>query len=107
MSHNQKQGQVTAPTIKIVLTGGGSGGHITPLLPLAHALKSKNPACQLIYIGLRGEKITMAQERLAVFDEVARISSGKFRRYHGESFISHLLDIKTLTLNFRDIFKVI
>lgn len=106
MSHSQKPGQGTVQTTKIVLTGGGSGGHITPLLPLAHALKSKNPACRLIYIGLKGEKIEIPVKRLAVFDDVARISSGKFRRYHGESWLSHLLDLKTLLLNFRDLFKV-
>lgn len=48
----------------------------------------------------------MPAQQLAVFDDVARISSGKFRRYHGESLVSHLLDVKTLTLNFRDMFKV-
>lgn len=35
------------------------------------------------------------------------MSSGKFRRYHGEGLLSHLTDIKTLLLNFRDIFKVL
>lgn len=37
-------------------------------------------------------------------DEVVTIFAGKFRRYHGESFISHLLDVKTLLLNLRDLF---
>ncbi len=42
-----------------------------------------------------------------MFDEVFHVKSGKFRRYHGESFISHLLDIKTLLLNARDLVRVI
>lgn len=91
----------------IILTGGGSGGHITPLLSLAHALKQKDPKCQVIYIGLRGEKIEVGASRYGVFDFVARISSGKFRRYHGQSLLSHLIDVKTLLLNFRDFFKVV
>lgn len=48
----------------------------------------------------------MDVQRLAAFDDIARVSSGKFRRYHGESLLSHLLDVKTLALNFRDLFKV-
>lgn len=60
-----------------------------------------------MYIGLRGEKITITPDRLSVFDEVARVSSGKFRRYNGESWLSHLLDVKTLALNFLDAFKVV
>lgn len=47
------------------------------------------------------------QAHYGVFDKVCFVPSGKFRRYHGESLISHLTDIKTLLLNFRDIFKVI
>ena len=38
---------------------------------------------------------------------MAFIQAGKFRRYHGESFISHIFDIKTLALNVRDFFRVI
>ncbi|MEK7095950.1 MAG: UDP-N-acetylglucosamine--N-acetylmuramyl-(pentapeptide) pyrophosphoryl-undecaprenol N-acetylglucosamine transferase [Patescibacteria group bacterium] len=93
--------------VKIVLTGGGSGGHITPLLPLARALRVKNPQCTIIYIGLRGDKIDALQTRYGAFDEVHFITSGKFRRYHGESLLAHLVDVKTLMLNFRDAFRVL
>lgn len=88
------------------MTGGGSGGHIIPLLPLARALKARCPGARVVYIGLKGEKISAGQ-RLDVFDEIARVTSGKLRRYHGESLFSHLLDIKTIVLNVRDFFKVI
>ncbi len=47
------------------------------------------------------------QTRYGVFDKVCFVSSGKFRRYHGESLLSQLTDIKTLLLNFRDFFKVL
>lgn len=88
------------------MTGGGSGGHITPLLPLARALKAADPKCQVIYIGLKGDKLNNLEDSYKVFNKVSYVSSGKFRRYHGESLLSHLADIKTLWLNFRDIFKV-
>lgn len=75
-------------------------------MSLARALKAKSTSCRVIYIGLRGDKIAPSK-RHNVFDKVAYVSSGKFRRYHGESLASHILDVKTLALNLRDIFKVI
>jgi len=89
------------------LTGGGSGGHITPLLSLAHELKLLSPSCQITYIGHKGDRFDSLKESSKDFDFVSFINSGKFRRYHGESFVSHLLDVKTLLLNVRDFFRVI
>jgi UDP-N-acetylglucosamine--N-acetylmuramyl-(pentapeptide) pyrophosphoryl-undecaprenol N-acetylglucosamine transferase len=89
------------------LTGGGSGGHITPLLPLARALKHKVPDCRVVYIGLKGEKLGGLQARYQAFDEVYSVSSGKFRRYHGQNLLQRLLDVKTILLNLRDLFRVV
>lgn len=41
-----------------------------------------------------------------VFDAQKQIFAGKFRRYHGESWLTRLLDFKTLLLNIRDFFYV-
>lgn len=89
------------------MTGGGSGGHITPLLPLAHELKKRSPDCRIIYIGLKGERISGLESRYGAFDAVYRITSGKFRRYHGQSLISRVTDFKTIWLNLRDLFEVV
>ena len=35
----------------IVVTGGGSGGHITPILAVAHELKRLQPGVKIVYIG--------------------------------------------------------
>ena len=40
------------------------------------------------------------------FDFMVFITAGKFRRYHGDSFLSHLFDLKTLALNFRDFLRL-
>ncbi len=61
----------------------------------------------VIYIGLKKDKIEASSNRYDVFDEISYVTSGKFRRYHGESLLSHITDIRTLLLNFRDIFKVL
>ncbi len=39
----------------------------------------------------------------AVFDAQKQIFAGKLRRYHGESWLTRLLDVKTNLLNIRDI----
>jgi UDP-N-acetylglucosamine--N-acetylmuramyl-(pentapeptide) pyrophosphoryl-undecaprenol N-acetylglucosamine transferase len=58
-------------------------------------------------VGLKGEKIEGLQGRYEIFDQVCPISAGKFRRYHGQSHLANLIDIRTLVLNIRDLFKVI
>jgi UDP-N-acetylglucosamine--N-acetylmuramyl-(pentapeptide) pyrophosphoryl-undecaprenol N-acetylglucosamine transferase len=89
------------------MAGGGSGGHITPLLSLARELKVQSPNCRVVYVGPKGDKAETLSARYGAFDAVHYIPAGKFRRYHGESFFAHVLDIKTLLLNARDFFKVI
>lgn len=92
--------------MKIVLVGGGSGGHLTPLLAVASAIKKKNSAVEIIYIGQKNENLMDILEGDNI-DAFHAISAGKFRRYHGESVLSHLLDIKTILLNIRDLFRLI
>ena len=89
------------------MTGGGTGGHITPILSLARELKRQDPDCQLIYIGQKGDNIDSFATSAHNFNFTAFINAGKFRRYHGESILSHVLDFKTIVLNIRDFFRVI
>lgn len=93
-------------TQTIVLTGGGSGGHITPLLSLAQELKHQDPSCQIIYIGHKGDDFDSLKKAGHDFDFTVFINAGKFRRYHGDSFWAHLIDFKTLALNIRDLFRL-
>jgi UDP-N-acetylglucosamine--N-acetylmuramyl-(pentapeptide) pyrophosphoryl-undecaprenol N-acetylglucosamine transferase len=79
-----------------------------PLLSLAHELKKTSKDCRLVYIGLKGESLAgELSERLKVFDKVYYVPAGKFRRYHGETMLAHLADIKTILLNIRDFFRVL
>lgn len=89
---------------RIVLTGGGTGGHITPLLAVAHELKRQDPDCRVIYIGERNGKYASLTAGNKDIDEVHSIFAGKFRRYHGESFMMRLFAVKTNLLNLRDFF---
>jgi UDP-N-acetylglucosamine--N-acetylmuramyl-(pentapeptide) pyrophosphoryl-undecaprenol N-acetylglucosamine transferase len=87
--------------MKIVLTGGGSGGHITPLLALAHELKQLQPEVTLVYIGQRGDSLADVPAHDPNISEVYSVRAGKFRRYHGEG-VKQVLDIKTMVKNARD-----
>jgi UDP-N-acetylglucosamine--N-acetylmuramyl-(pentapeptide) pyrophosphoryl-undecaprenol N-acetylglucosamine transferase len=93
----------TTPTI--VLTGGGSGGHITPLLSLARELKTQAPDWQLVYIGSKGDKFDSFQQSAHDFDFTAFIKAGKFRRYHTLKFAGGIfypdIFIKNLIDSFR------
>lgn len=90
----------------IVLTGGGSGGHITPLLAVASELKRLNPNHKIVYIGQTGDKLGDIPAKHGSIDETYTIRAGKLRRYHGEG-IMQILDIPTLVKNIRDFFYVL
>lgn len=90
----------------IVLTGGGSGGHITPILAIADELKDRNPSPQLIYIGKRGDKLGDIPASHPSIDQSYSIRAGKFRRYHGQWW-RHILDIPLIVRNLRDGFWVV
>lgn len=77
--------------MKIVLTGGGTGGHIVPLITVAKKIKEKAPETDFLFIGPNGEleKNLFSKEGI----KMKTIFVGKMRRYF--SF-----------LNFLDFFKI-
>lgn len=88
----------------IILTGGGTAGHITPLLAVARKLHEKAPDIRLVYVIERGNPNEHLVVESGVPLTICRIFAGKLRRYHGQRLLSRLFDIKTNLLNGRDFF---
>lgn len=75
-------------------------------MAVAEQLKVNDPKIKLIYLGEKGGKFKDLIESSDVFDHKYYIYSGKFRRYHNQSLVARLLDIKTIILNIRDLVKI-
>lgn len=90
----------------IVLSGGGTGGHITPILAVAQELKQVHSEIKTVYIGEKDGSFKNLTDQSPYIDETYAVRAGKFRRYHGESLAKRLLDVKTNLLNLRDMFYV-
>lgn len=88
------------------MTGGGSGGHITPILAVAHELKKQSPDAQIIYIGQKGDQLSDIPAADPSIDQVYTVSAGKLRRYADEGW-KQLFDVHTQVLNVRDLFRVV
>lgn len=72
-------------------------------MAVAQALKSQ-PDNKLHYIGLGDarEQALVAPTGIPMH----KITAGKFRRYHTQTWLEHLLDVRTVALNVRDSFRV-
>ena len=40
--------------LKIIISGGGTGGHIFPAISIANAIKAKRPDAQILFVGAEG-----------------------------------------------------
>ncbi len=89
-----------------MLVGGGTGGHILPLLAVAHNLKQSHPKVRILVVIDNSVKSALFAESSSYVDEVKRIKAGKYRRYPNRSVVERLLDIKTFALNIRDFFRM-
>ena len=63
---------------KIIISGGGTGGHIFPAIAIANALKSKHPNIQFLFVGAHG-KMEMQKVPKAGFEIKGLYISGFHR----------------------------
>ncbi|MEJ7610907.1 MAG: glycosyltransferase [Ferruginibacter sp.] len=56
--------------IRIIMAGGGTGGHIFPAIAIANAIKNEEPETEFLFIGAKGkmemEKVPAAGYRIKV-----------------------------------------
>jgi UDP-N-acetylglucosamine--N-acetylmuramyl-(pentapeptide) pyrophosphoryl-undecaprenol N-acetylglucosamine transferase len=89
--------------MRILITGGGSAGHITPLVAIAAEIKRRHPQAVIRYIGHHGDTMqTIIASELAI-DKCYAISAGKWRRYNGLGFWQQVRDFKAIIKNLRDV----
>lgn len=41
--------------IKLIIAGGGTGGHIFPAVSIANAMKRMHPQCEILFVGAKGK----------------------------------------------------
>ncbi len=49
------QGNFKQHNIKVIISGGGTGGHIFPAISIANALKKKEPDTDILFVGAKGK----------------------------------------------------
>ena len=49
---NNKEGQSDA--LRVIISGGGTGGHIFPAVSIANAIKELRPDAQILFVGAEG-----------------------------------------------------
>ena len=40
--------------LRIIVSGGGTGGHIFPAVSIANAIKSQHPEAEILFVGAEG-----------------------------------------------------
>lgn len=78
--------------MKILFSGGGTAGHILPIIAIVREMKKLNLDLEFFYIGPEDEfsSILLSQEGI----KIKKIFAGKIRRYWGlKSFFQNMVDI--------------
>jgi UDP-N-acetylglucosamine--N-acetylmuramyl-(pentapeptide) pyrophosphoryl-undecaprenol N-acetylglucosamine transferase len=94
--------------MKILAVGGGSGGHVTPVLAVINELHQQDSDLKVWFVC---DKAFESQSRgiMAGADVpvvVSTIVAGKFRRYAHLTRLQHLTSPQIVTKNVIDIFKI-
>lgn len=77
--------------MKILVTGGGTGGHLIPLLSIVSEIKRRDRSAELLFVGPKSD---FNETLRGAGIEVREVNAGKFRRYFSLE-------------NFSDIFKIL
>lgn len=87
--------QHTTSSIKIVVTGGGTGGHVLPVVAVVQELRQKHPSLRITWIGEANSFEQSAAERQKI--PFLTVKTGKFRRYFS---LRNVLDIVKVAVGY-------
>jgi len=91
---------------KIIISGGGTGGHIFPAIAIANAIKLKYPTAKILFVGALG-KMEMEKVPAAGYDIIGLPIMGIQRRLTFQNFkvpfkvIASLLKAKKIVNDFK------
>ena len=94
--------------MKILAVGGGSGGHVTPVVAVLKELRAKQPKVELRF-WVDKKFAPQARSIMASFDDsvaVQTITAGKLRRYYHLTLLQHFLWPSLMFKNLGDGFLV-
>jgi UDP-N-acetylglucosamine--N-acetylmuramyl-(pentapeptide) pyrophosphoryl-undecaprenol N-acetylglucosamine transferase len=95
--------------MRILAVGGGSGGHVTPVVAVLKEIRARHPRAELRF-WCDHSFYVQARATIDIFDAdlpVHRIIAGKLRRYHHLSLWQQLTWPALMLANIRDFFFVI
>ncbi len=75
--------------MKVIISGGGSGGHIFPALAIANAIKQRHPEAQILFVGAEG-RMEMEKIPAAGYEIVGLPIAGLQRQITIENIIKNL-----------------
>ncbi len=70
--------------MRVIISGGGSGGHIYPAIAIAQTLKAKNPKVEILFVGAEG-KMEMEKVPKAGFKIIGLNIKGFQRKFSFEN----------------------
>lgn len=78
--------------LKIIFTGGGTGGHVFPIIAIAQSIRERDPDISMSYIGPKDFTASVFLPEAKI--KTNYILSGKIRRYFSfKAIISNIVDI--------------
>jgi len=92
-------------TKRVIIAGGGTGGHIFPAIAIANALKKNDPAIEILFVGAKGkmemEKVPQAGYRIEGLD-IAGFNRSSLIKNITLPFklVKSFLQVRTIVKNF-------
>jgi UDP-N-acetylglucosamine--N-acetylmuramyl-(pentapeptide) pyrophosphoryl-undecaprenol N-acetylglucosamine transferase len=99
----QRNEEIMKDNIRIIISGGGTGGHIFPAVSIANALKEQHPDIEILFVGAEGR---MEMQRVpAAGYKIIGLPVAGFDRKHLWKNIGVLIKLVRSQLKARQIIK--